>query len=99
MVIFTVVESFFLSTGQLHVISDITQTPEQYKNGDRLELIRPDGTITHAKCWQIRVVEDPEFSLANPAYERPLAFYLEELKKEDAPPGTQAIMHRTIGTD
>lgn len=87
--LFTVVEPFFLSTGQLHVVSDTTEVPKKLRDGGLVELRRPDGSCVPAKCWTVRATSDPNYTLGNPNFRPPVSFYLEGLKKEDAPPNTQ----------
>ncbi|MBZ0189017.1 MAG: hypothetical protein K8F91_22420 [Candidatus Obscuribacterales bacterium] len=98
--LFTVVEPFLLSGSILHVVANITDQPQNFDNGERVQLRRPDGKVTETKCWLVRSTPDPSFAISHPNKQRPLSFYLEGLSKEDVPSGTQVWkVKQAEGTD
>lgn len=89
--LFRVTEVWELSKLPLQVTSDITDA-RGYKSGDELELRRPDGTRLKVKTGLVHLNRDWKVVLSEPEREWPLVFWLENVKKEDVPLGTEAWM-------
>lgn len=90
--LFTVVEAFETDKSRLEVLSNITTLPIGYQSGDPVCLRRPDGQELEAYSGWIHTFTDPKVVLSDQYEEQRLLFWLEGLKKDDVPPGTQVLM-------
>ena len=85
--LFTVLETFQCDANRVSVITDWTLIDESYRNGDVVELHRPDGSILNAESLlETKCTYDYSAPYANN-----YAFTFMDLKKEDVPPGTKAF--------
>lgn len=85
---FTVLESFNISGRGVSVITDQTRDEPTFRNGDEVELRRPDGTVIRAKCYIEFLCGRTDPSA--PYYDNN-SFGFMGLSKTDIPPGTQAF--------
>lgn len=85
--LFRVLESFNISGRGVSVITDQTSQEPSFRNGDEVELHRPDGSSIKVPCCiEIMCRTDP----SAPYYEN-YCFAFMGLSKTDVPPGTQAF--------
>lgn len=85
--LFTVLESFNIAGRGVSVITDQTRPEPTFRNGDEVELHRPDGSVLQVPCCEDIVTRtDP----SAPYYEN-YCFAFMGLTKTDVPPGTQAF--------
>jgi hypothetical protein len=90
--LFHVTEVSEVSGSPLQVTSNI-EVLYGYRDGDELELRRPDGTSVRVRSGLVHVNKNWKVALSEPEKKWPLIFWLgQDLTKADVPVGTEVWM-------